>query len=302
MPCFSQAPLSPAVARDADGATDCCPPSSLGHQLEEVEYMPAGAMHDFGGVPAYVVGADCPIAVLVIHDVFGLKSGRLRKICDDLSSELGVQVVAPVLFESEACGGYDTSVAVERAIDRSDSRGLWDSTRRMAGAAYHGPSWFRDLKRHGWDVVGPKLEDTLLPAMRARGVRRIGFLGMCWGGWVVFRASAHNENDICCGATMHPSQIQLCGIHGEDFGKLCGDIGCPQLVLSAQDDKPGTKPGGQAEEALKGRFGDACVFQEFPDMRHGWFNRGNLADPKVSRDFAKSWKLLTVFFREHLLK
>jgi len=37
---------------------------------------------------------------------------------------------------------------------------------------------------------------------------------------------------------------------------------------------------------------------EFPDMLHGWVNRGDLSDPKVARDVRLAMDLATTFFRK----
>jgi len=39
---------------------------------------------------------------------------------------------------------------------------------------------------------------------------------------------------------------------------------------------------------------------EFPEMMHGWVNRGDLNDPKTARDVRLAMDLGTAFFRKHV--
>jgi len=39
---------------------------------------------------------------------------------------------------------------------------------------------------------------------------------------------------------------------------------------------------------------------DFPEMNHGWVNRGELSDPKVARDVRLAMDLATAFFRKHV--
>jgi len=39
---------------------------------------------------------------------------------------------------------------------------------------------------------------------------------------------------------------------------------------------------------------------EFPEMNHGWVNRGDLNYPKVARDVRLAMDLATAFFRKYV--
>ncbi len=51
------------------------------------------------------------------------------------------------------------------------------------------------------------------------------------------------------------------------------------MVAAASNDAVWTKPGGEMEEVAKiNGFGEKSKFYEFPDMAHGWTNRGDIND------------------------
>jgi hypothetical protein len=54
--------------------------------------------------------------------------------------------------------------------------------------------------------------------------------------------------------------------------------------------------GGLAEQVL----GDRVTILEFPEMDHGWTNRGNLSIPAVRRDVHKAMAAAIAFFGDHL--
>ena len=70
----------------------------------------------------------------------------------------------------------------------------------------------------------------------------------------------------------------------------------PQLFLPSQRDSPSVKKNGLGKQVL----GDSVEIIEFPDMRHGWTVRGDLADPTIERDVKKAFNLVLDFFGKHL--
>lgn len=283
----------------AGPSAQCCPASGHGGIGEPAGFQPKGAMEDVSGTSCYVVGAGSS-AVVVAHDVFGLRSGRTRKFCDDLAESLGVLVVVPEFWNECTCGGEaSNSIDCFIADPKSKTWGRW--LKEVGSAIWNTPRFLSDLRAHNWEVCGPKLQDRILPMLREKGVQKLGCLGFCWGGWFVMHACAIPE--FRCGVTLHPSQAQVCKVVGEDFRQVCESVQCPQLVLSANDDGKETKEGGLANQVWQTKsFGTECVFKTFADMRHGWANRGDLRDEKIARDFAETVTRVEGFFRKHLLE
>ncbi len=57
------------------------------------------------------------------------------------------------------------------------------------------------------------------------------------------------------------------------------------MVAAAGNDLDWTKPGAEWEITSKELgFGENSRFYEFPEMAHGWANRGDINDAKIRRD------------------
>ena len=69
-----------------------------------------------------------------------------------------------------------------------------------------------------------------------------------------------------------------------------------QLFMPAAQDNISVKPGGLGEQVL----GDRLEIVEFPDMKHGWTVRGDLAVEEVKRDVAKAVELAVQHFEKYL--
>jgi len=154
------------------------------------------------------------------------------------------------------------------------------------------------IKQWTWDRIGPQI-DTIVHHLQAHGFTKLGSVGFCWGTWPVFVTSA--SGNFSAGVSFHPSHPRLCDALGFDESELTNAVKCPQLLAPAGNDGPSLKEGGLEHQILsKKPFGKDCIFREFPDMAHGWVNRGDLSDPKVARDVRAAIDLSVSFFRKHL--
>ena len=70
-------------------------------------------------------------------------------------------------------------------------------------------------------------------------------------------------------------------------------------MLAAGGDPSDIKPGGYCEKVFRKKdeaLFEKCVFKLYPDMQHGWVNRGDLTDVKVARDYKDSREISDAFF------
>ena len=96
---------------------ECCPGQSAGFLPQDPNYSPKGEMKDLGGGRmAYVVGSGTE-AVAMLHDVFGVHTGRHKQMADEIASR-GFLVVIPDFFQAARSGlfgtedlGYGTSLS-----------------------------------------------------------------------------------------------------------------------------------------------------------------------------------------------
>ena len=276
----------------------CCPSDSLPSVGEPPDYEPAGTVVTAGNVPCYVVGSDGPHAIVVAHDVFGVRSGRTRQICDTLAQELGVLVCCPAFFEGGCAGGASTSNAVG-SFAESTSWGLSTMTLALK-QVWHVPKLIGAIRKAKWEAVAPKFMDSVIPLLEGHGVQRFGVLGFCWGGWFGIRAAGTGK--VCCVVGCHPS-LEVASIVGESPKQICEEVQCPIMLLPAGNDKANVKEDGLAQQTFSAKpFGDKCVVKTFSAMKHGWVNRGDLSQPDVRREVESALSLAKGFLKEHLLQ
>jgi dienelactone hydrolase len=121
-------------------------------------------------------------------------------------------------------------------------------------------------------VVKPQMENVLEYLSHTGTGRKIGMVGFCWGGWVVFHTCAMTDA-VCCAAVPHPSVHIEAGLFGGDAVALARSVQCPVHLLPAGNDPElYTAPGGAIAAALAARHPQSRS-TPFPEMEHGWMPR-----------------------------
>lgn len=260
---------------DDVGHGACCPSGTPAFRHPPQDFSPRGTAESIDGMDIYVVGPqEGPLsgALVMIPEVFGIDSGRLKLVADTMADN-GFFVVLSDLMRGRGISGpfdwstfgtwvtqfkyEDVKVDLERVIDLAQSR------------------------------VGPSV--------------KIGALGFCWGSFVSSLASG-NGTRFSAAAAAHPSHFNLNGFHGIDDNEVMAAISCPQMFLTASNDPADEKKGGSEEQILSRNpdWGSKCVFHEFPHVSHGWVTRGELSDPAVYEAFIQALEMMVDFLRDNL--
>eukprot|EP00008_Paramoeba_atlantica_P003167 CAMPEP_0201489616 /NCGR_PEP_ID=MMETSP0151_2-20130828/22999_1 /ASSEMBLY_ACC=CAM_ASM_000257 /TAXON_ID=200890 /ORGANISM="Paramoeba atlantica, Strain 621/1 / CCAP 1560/9" /LENGTH=318 /DNA_ID=CAMNT_0047875263 /DNA_START=90 /DNA_END=1043 /DNA_ORIENTATION=+ len=314
----------------SSSSPSCCPPGSLG-PAPPSSHIPKGNIIFVPRVAPESKNQQMEVyivepaeaknkAIIVGHDVFGVESGRTKLICDRLAETLGVIVVLPSFWKEKGGAGGDSAQAYAAAFANSieslpprkgeeqmekhqdeegeekkeEEEGFLTKTGRILKGVVNAPSFFMGIAGLKWATVEAELTQSIIPMVKEKGVQDIAVLGFCWGGWFITHACSLPE--ICCGAAFHPS-LEVCSLVGEDPKKVCAEVHCPQMMLTAQNDKDDVKERGMAHSTyLTKPFGKHCVFKTFERMIHGWVNRGCLSDPVVKRDVEEAIVMVIGFF------
>ena len=205
---------------------------------------------------------------MVLQEIWGWShgptAGRLRSICDMLGAE-GYHVVLPDCHRGDSAAGKEDKVG-----------------------------WIRSVSQ----PVGGVVDDVRLSTewLRERGVSSVGAVGFCWGAWAFAHASAAGV-PLACGVGAHPSfkNESNCGFGTDE--ELAERVEMPVLLLSAGDDPPNVQQDGAVTRALASAGGRT---RGFPEMKHGWVTRGDLADPTVARDVELALSETLAFLRTHV--
>lgn len=271
----------------------CCPPSGLpylansGLAVSEYheKYTQQGTIVSTGdGGAALEFYEASPAgtfssAVIVVPDVWGWNSGRTRAICDTLTND-GYLVVCPKLLQPPLEGG-------------TDGDGLPPNFNIAERGQDFGP-WAKQIP---WIGKCDGQMDSLLQYLDSKGVQKIGMLGMCWGGWIVFHTSAISDK-VVCGAIPHPS-CQIEGMHGGDLMELTKSVKAPMLMMPADGDMETYLPDGDVVKTLQAT-NPKSRSMPFLDMKHGWVPRGDMSVEKTANDVKKAISAIQEWLKEFL--
>lgn len=221
----------------------------------------------------YVVGPQDKSAIssviFAFSDVFGPRTGRHVRICDEIAAAMpGSLVCMPDFFDDcPICGLWPGPVSLSL----------------LGGFS----TVYRIRYTYGWGDMWPTLV-RLMGALRDRVGRRVPRLcyGFCWGGWLAYKCSTTGEFDAAAG--FHPSLLVNMlqqSPHNDDEEAFARAIRCPLLSLPASNDEKSLKPGGAFIELVKKRH-PASRAKEYAEMLHGWVNRGTEPDAVITQDSA----------------
>eukprot|EP00443_Scrippsiella_acuminata_P009707 CAMPEP_0115257826 /NCGR_PEP_ID=MMETSP0270-20121206/46975_1 /TAXON_ID=71861 /ORGANISM="Scrippsiella trochoidea, Strain CCMP3099" /LENGTH=263 /DNA_ID=CAMNT_0002673549 /DNA_START=196 /DNA_END=987 /DNA_ORIENTATION=- len=259
-------------------------------------------------IPVYVSGSPGPRGVVLYQEIFGLNSGNLKRICDELAAA-GFFAVMMDNFRGKVCpedGAIGKGSMTVKLINPPRSGPLaclamtlgpyipgccLPALPPMAATLKEASTFFRQFPYS--TVIGPDTE-KVLKWMEAKGCTSVGAMGFCWGVWALCKASAEGL-PFKCGVGPHPS-TQVEAIFGNEK-EMIDKVRMPVLLMAAGNDPPILRPGGDIAEALVKKGGTS---KWFPEMKHGWMGRGDTSKPDVRRDFEEGMRLTIAHFNQHL--
>jgi len=250
----------------------CCPPGTVG-KTPLAPWVQTGEEIKLGDLPVYVSGKGSDRGILVVQEVFGIRSGRLRQICDEIAAAGFVVAMAdynrgdPRLINSDGSTNWS-------------KLGEWVKATPMSKIV-------SDLDTHVW------------PLLVSRGAKRFGAVGFCAGSAVVLHLSGAGK--LLAGASCHPSHTGVAPMYGTTVAALVEGAKCPQLFYTASNDQKAEKPGGSETKILDDKFGaDQNEFKEFPDSVHGFVARADGESEIGARDFRAALAGVLAFLNKHI--
>jgi len=257
----------------------CCPPGSAPPlaALSAADAPALGTECEMAGLTTYVTGApNAQRCVIVIHDIWGMRAGRHRQVCDVLAKSLCCSVLLPDLFHGDVC-----------------------TKERGPGTPGFGP-WAKQWTPSSVSADLDRLMATLPPTCK------VGVVGFCWGSFAaLLAASAAGEaNAVRAACFAHPSHRKIMEVvhkmAPEDVGEYyLGVVRAPTLCLTAGNDDPRCKPGGADENLIK-MSETPTSFAEFEKMPHGWVIKGDIDEPVVALEVQRAVGMISGWLDEHL--
>lgn len=228
--------------------------------------------------------------VLVVHDIFGLHSGRHAQFCDELA-EVGWIAVCPDCYGD--------------ARERAEAMNLaWppkSASNILSMICCCKFSWMSKVLQIPWKDIEPRLRGAITRANQLyyAGARTITepemplfAYGFCWGAWPVARLLAYeNETSpelpgattptptsphVRAGLCFHPS-FQV----GGDVAALAAAVKGPLLLCPCGDDPEDVQDGGLVTQQLQQAGRTDFKVHSFPEMVHGFMMRGPLEQTAI---------------------
>mmetsp|Transcript_28803 Transcript_28803/g.72480 ORF Transcript_28803/g.72480 Transcript_28803/m.72480 type:complete len:257 (-) Transcript_28803:16-786(-) len=254
----------------------CCPPGSWpALTANHTPRFPQPVQLADDGLQGYVAVPAAPTdkAVILVPDIFGPNSGRTKNIADQFSEE-GYLTVIPDIF---------------RGDDYPEAE--------FAQFGEKGPGW---AAKFDHALIKRELA-KVVQFVQARGAKRVGMMGFCWGNWAIFVALAEASVGSAVQAVVgpHPSlQLEPWVFKGDPvvLAQAVPDT-VAVLLLPAANDPDFVKEGGGVVAALQHADSRAATFA---DMQHGWVNRGDVSKEEVARDVRKALEMASDYFKKHL--
>jgi len=236
----------------------CCPSGAAGYLA--ADHADEGSVGSIDGVSYYQVGSG-PNGLLVCGDVWGWNGGRIRALADDWAKK-GLSVWVPKALPAFEGG--------------TDGDGLPPAFNIHDRGAELGPLLGGDW---GVETVMPKFK-AVIKAMKTAGVKKMGFVGVCYGAWVGMHLSKEVSFVGC--ASPHPS-IHIESMLGKDPVALAAATKCPWALFPAGKADDGGDShmydsDGTLIQALEEKFPGMNVSKRFPNVPHGFVTRGSIKE------------------------
>jgi carboxymethylenebutenolidase len=257
----------------------CCPPGSLPYLA--ADSTSSGSKNKAGNCDFYETGSTSTSKALVmIPDVWGWDTGRIRALADHFAATANFLVVIPKLLADPAFEGGTDGDALPPNFDMGSR-----------GGEFQG--WLKD--QHPFTKQQPLLQD-LHGYLCSAGVEKIYLMGICWGGYAMAEMMGVPSLSarVVAGASVHPS-VRVAGMFGKSQGGVVKAACQPILWMPTGNDPDDYRTGG--EVLVNSPEGSKTI--DYPSMTHGFFTRGDAKDGEVAKCVEKAVGELLEWYAQH---
>jgi dienelactone hydrolase len=253
-------------------------------------------------VPGEKVVGSGKTAIVIIHDVFGLHTGRHKQIADEFAAA-GYYVVVPDFYNTAQTGGG--LYGKEEYGYGFGSLSNMTLTRKILSSLFGG-GMAAYFKLTPWAHCKGIYEGKVTPYLNGKGVSKIAVVGFCWGAWVGYHIAA-DGNKVVANVAIHPSVDMAAVTFKEDEDQLVSDASkVPTLVCSTSLEPATWQPGGKANQTMEAaatKLGKDpkkhILWQHYPNQLHGFMTRGTMrGDLELAKDVKKIFEETCAFVNE----
>ena len=245
--------------------------------------------------------------VLMITDIFGLRTGRHCQMCDTLAEKSSFVVVCPDLIgdgQARARAGLMTRWPVKHFANIIDLLCCCKLPWLLRALPLTSAGTCAKL-------VQPRVQATLAFVAKELSLRYPSLdmsskpppcvvVGFCWGATIAAHIIGWDTGanplpfDLKGGIGFHPS-IQA-NTNGRE---LVRHLKAPFILAPAGNDPPALHPGGEIADNLVNRFGHAFggvpLLAPFEHQLHGFMTRGPLEDEQIAAAYQEGLSLIARF-------
>jgi len=263
------------------------------------EGTPKGSVQEINGLSVYVSNppsSTTPKAALIfISDILGWELPNTRLVADEYAQQ-GFKVYLPDFFQGDSLPGW-TVPSLAPWPEQSAQKSFFVAGKDTASAmALFGP-W--SLK-HRDAVVRPLINgfvDYIKTNPQTVGTPKgkIGAVGFCWGGrHAVLLANGSADHWVDAVVALHPSGISV--------PSELEPVTKPTAILAGEIDTMfDAKAATQVKELFQEKAPSVPTHVEiFPEMVHGWSNRGDMTNQKTKEGKEKAHEVSLHWFEKYL--
>ena len=271
----------------------CCPSASHGYLASD--HKDEGKKITVNDIEVYEAGTQKENLVLVMPDVWGWNSGRLRAIVDTMAKEQDIFFAVPRVLSppfEEGTDGDGLPPAFEIAARMTDLIG--------------------QIKTHWDNETVVARAHSVLAGYRDRGVKKVAVLGYCYGAWISFHlaGAADSPLPIVVGVGSHPS-LAIEGAFGRDPSELGGASKCPWMLHPAGNPDEGGDGAiydteGDLFKKLEAAHPGKNETHRFASEAHGFVTRGAIksgtsvgSGEVTEAAVSKALNLTAAFLKKH---
>ncbi|KAL9611121.1 MAG: hypothetical protein Q9167_004225 [Letrouitia subvulpina] len=229
---------------------------------------PSGKEEKLEAVSTYTAGSNRDAAIIIVHDIFGWTFPNARLLADHFAEEANATVYLPDFFEGEI-------VSEDMLLDPEKSKTF-------------------DLKafigRHGKGTF-PTISGCVRALKEKHGFKKVGAIGYCWGGWVVFQLGGLEGNVVDCISTAHPSIFTR-----EEIGA----VKVPVQILAPEHDTQLTPELRDYCNKTIPSLNLEYDYQYFPGLSHGFAVRADLNDEAQKKGLERAKNAAVYWFSTRL--
>jgi dienelactone hydrolase len=147
------------------------------------------------------------------------------------------------------------------------------------------------MSRNTKAIREPEIFSCAKALRTAHGYASIGAIGICYGGWAVFRLGAKDVQLVDCISTAHPTFLEQKDIR---------EVGVPVQILAPEHDPQFTEELKAFSNEVIPKLGLPYDYQYFPSLEHGFATRGNLNNQEEMFGVERAKDAAVLWFRQWL--